>query len=120
MAAGSETWHPGKSFKYLPKAVCCAGTMATGAASSASAAAGSAATLTKALGGRAVETSSKATAKSRKKAKELLMDGLVRPVAMPFQLVGSGARVASLEALAATPNPEPWPRHVALTFGRDS
>ena len=60
MAAGSETWHPGNSFKYLPKAVCCAGTMATGAASSASAAAGSAATLTKALGERAVETSSKA------------------------------------------------------------
>ena len=66
-----------------------------------------------------METSSKATAKSRKKAKELLMDGLVRPVAMPFQLVGSGARVASLEALAATSNPEPWPRHVALTFGHD-
>ena len=46
-----------------------------------------------------MEAADKAAAKSRKTAKELLMDGLVRPVAMPFQLVGSGARVASLEAL---------------------
>jgi hypothetical protein len=61
------------------------------------------------MGGKAAH----AAEKSRRKAMQLLMDGLVRPVAMPFQLVGSGARVASLEALAATPNP-------MLTLGRDA
>ena len=106
MATDNGKWHPGK---YRSKAACCASTTATSAVSSAGAAAGSTATQTRAMGGKAAH----AAEKSRRKAMQLLMDGLVRPVAMPFQLVGSGARVASLEALAATPNP-------MLTLGRDA
>ena len=99
MATDSGTWHPGKC---LSKAACCASTTAAGAVSSAGAAAGSMETQTRASGFKATHAAGTAATKSRKKAMQLLMDGLVRPVAMPFQLVGSGARVASLEALAAT------------------
>ena len=114
MATDSGTWHPGK---YLSRAACCcASTTATGAVSSAGAAAGSVATQTRAMGGKAAHAADTAATKSRKKAMQLLMDGLVRPVAMPFQLMGSGARVASLEALAATPNPNPWPRRLTLAL----
>eukprot|EP00964_Phaeocystis_antarctica_P008217 scaffold4423_cov67-Phaeocystis_antarctica.AAC.8 len=100
MATDSGTWHPGEC---LSKAACCASTTAAGAvSSSAGAAAGSTETQTRASGFKATHAADTAATKRRKKAMQLLMDGLVRPVAMPFQLVGSGARVASLEALAAT------------------
>ena len=91
--AGSDAWYPGK---YLSRAA----SYTSKAASSA--AAGCAATRTKVFHENTVQAANTAAKVSSKKAVQLLMDGLIRPVAMPFQLGLSGARVASLEALAAT------------------
>lgn len=52
--------------------------------------------------GDTVGAGGKAAAKAAKGGGVMLMEKLVRPVAMPFQLLGSGARVLTLDTMAMT------------------